>query len=95
MANQNLKRDISRLIQALRRGGVKVEQCGKDSVVCALDAHTNYELKVSSTDLSLEEARDIEDYRLSVCAERARRQRENDILIGTLQRMMDARSRIR
>lgn len=70
MTNQDHERNMNDLVQALRIGGVKVERCGRSHIVCSLNEYTNYMLEVSSTDLSLSDARDMERFRLTYWAER-------------------------
>lgn len=70
MTNQDHERNMNDLIQALRIGGVKVERCGRSHIVCSLNEYTNYMLEVSSTDLTLFDARNIERNRLASLAER-------------------------
>lgn len=73
MTNQDHERNMNDLIQALRIGGVQAEQCGRSHIVCSLNPCTNYVLEVSSTDLSLSEARIIERTRLASLVERYKR----------------------
>lgn len=73
MTIPNHERDMNDLIQALRIGGVKVERCGRSHIVCSLNEYTNYMLEVSSTDLSLSDARDMERARLACWVERYER----------------------
>lgn len=73
MTNQNHERNMNDLVQALRIGGVKVERCGRSHIVCSFNSYTNYMLGVSSTDLSLSDARDMERDRLVYWAERYKR----------------------
>lgn len=70
MTNQDHERNMNDLVQALRIGGVQAERCGRSHVVCSLNSYTNYMLEVSSTDLSLFDARNIERDRLASLAER-------------------------
>ena len=73
MTIPNHERDMNDLLQALRIGGVQAERCGRSHIVCSLNADTNYMLEVSSTGLSLFDARNIERDRLTYWAERYKR----------------------
>lgn len=73
MTNQDHERNMNDLVQALRMRGVQAERCGRSHIVCSLNEYTNYMLEVSSTDLSLSDARDMERARLACWVERYER----------------------
>ena len=70
MMNQDHERNMIKLLEALRADGIPVGRCGRSCFVCSLNTYPNYVLEVSTTDLSLANARDIEHMRLANWAER-------------------------